>query len=114
MAQNEGSIVLQAFQHLAAPMQALLAEEMALTGVDGQLYESCPIRGGPAFLIYYGPALLQRCRGVEEMSKGLQILAAIFAAGRALWPRSLEEQGSTVVINVGQLRKHDVRGIIAG
>merc|ERR1719491_152679 len=87
---------------------------MALTGCQDQNFASRPCVGGPAFLIYYGPALLQRCRGVEEMSMGLQILAAIFAAGRALWPRSLEEQGSTVVINVGQLRTHDVRGIITG
>ena len=49
-----------------------------------QTFDECPTNGGPAFLIYYGPALLQRCHGAEEMSMALQILAALLLAGRAL------------------------------
>merc|ERR1719148_280322 len=46
------------------------------------------------------------------MCMGLQILAAVISAGRALWPRGLEWQGGTVLLNVGQLRTHDVMGIM--
>merc|ERR1712079_752309 len=86
--------------------------ELALTGCNDQHFESYSSLGGPAFLVYYGPALLQRCRGVEEMVMGLQILSAVLAAGRALWPCSRTEQANTVVINVGELRKHDISSII--
>merc|ERR1740121_1088823 len=46
------------------------------------------------------------------MRMGLHILAATCAAGRGLWPSSVESQGSTVLIDVGQLRAHDIRSIV--
>jgi len=112
MAQNEGHYVIQAFKSLTNDMQNILAEELALTGVAGQSYDRCPVYGGPAILVYYGPALLQRCNGRNEMIQGLQILTAVFIAGRRLWPRRLDAQKATVIVDVGRLRSHDVKGII--
>merc|ERR1740121_1019315 len=43
---------------------------------------------------------------------GLQILAAVFAASRGLWPRCIEDRDMTVLVNVGQLRKHDIKAIM--
>ena len=112
MAQGEAEAVVEAFSTLPSCAQSILSAELAHTGSEDQHFEGCPACGGPALLIYYGPALLQRCRGVDEMGMGLQILAATFAASRALWPLSAESQGSTVLVDVGQLRTHDVRSIM--
>merc|ERR1719189_2946752 len=46
------------------------------------------------------------------MLQGLRILAVVFAAIRELWPRRLEEQGSTVLVDVGHFRSHDLSAII--
>ena len=54
----------------------VLAKEMALSGVVGQTYASSEHRGGPAFLIYYGPAAV-RGLAQEDAVFALRVLAKI-------------------------------------
>jgi len=112
MAQGGAREALESFDMLPQASVTLLSTELARTGMASQTYQRSHVDGGPAFLVYYGPALLQRCQGdPERMRLALRALVAVFEAGRKLWPADLLQQGSTVTLQVGKLKSHDVKHI---
>eukprot|EP00434_Breviolum_minutum_P040698 symbB.v1.2.036178.t1/scaffold5047.1/size31493/2 len=54
---------------------------------------------GPAFLVYYGPAFLQRM-GTDSPLRRLEILAEIYRCTRKLWPASTEQAGLCVTVRI--------------
>mmetsp|Transcript_45311 Transcript_45311/g.124738 ORF Transcript_45311/g.124738 Transcript_45311/m.124738 type:complete len:937 (-) Transcript_45311:37-2847(-) len=81
------SEVLEAFSCLSEPERLFLGDEMARTGCASQTFRLSPVRGGPAILIYYGPALLQRHMGHKVKTKmAMASLCEVYRAARALWP----------------------------
>jgi len=107
--------------HPAAPHRSngphrvqVLELEMAQTGLPQQTYSlarGCP-KLGPAFLIYYSPALLQTL-GAEHGEVALRILAEIYRQARAIWP---DDGGSgsgcsTVTLRIDVLKDRTVEAI---
>eukprot|EP00966_Prymnesium_polylepis_P038421 891577-Prymnesium_polylepis.1 len=80
-AQNlkEQQQVIYAFENLPSQALSVLVEEMTLTGCAGQKYtgvESPPV--GPAFLVYYWPAVLRYWSQEGSAVVALCLLAEIF------------------------------------
>jgi len=113
MAQAEDSgRVLQAFKSLSASDQACLVAELSRTACAGQSFTRNAVRGGPAFLVYYGPALLQRNNTSQAgLKAALRILCAVFRGARAVWPTNLSHEGNTVIIQIGELKRRDLHEI---
>ena len=107
-AMTQGSkITATAFRKMKKDDQALLALEMARTGCVGQRYStsSKEEEKGPAILVYYGPALLQRYMGdADNMSVAVASLCEIYRAGRKLWPARAEDAGKTVTLEISQVK----------
>jgi len=87
---------------------------MARTGSPSQRFLRSLSDGGPAFLVYYGPALLQRCSTLEEMTKAVTALAAVYQAGRRLWSESSEAKPPTVQLEIGQLKSMSIDLALSG
>ena len=107
-AQNEAEqrIVHDAFHALPAPDRALLAAEMALTGIAGTPYAATPgARGGPAFLVYYSPHFV-RAEAKDNELVALRMLAEVYRAARCLWPRTDDAAASatTVTVHIGEMK----------
>jgi len=106
--------VFEAFWRLQESDRAVLELEMAQTGLPQQTYSlarGCP-KLGPAFLIYYSPALLQTL-GAEHGEVALRILAEIYRQARAIWP---DDGGSgsgcsTVTLRIDVLKDRTVEAI---
>jgi len=114
MAQLEDSrAVVEAYRALDSVDQKCLATELSKTGCSGSQYKRCPIGGGPAFLLYYAPALMQRNKGsVKTMTTAMQILAVVLRASRAVWPQSQEDESKTVSINIATLKSTAIEDLI--
>lgn len=116
MAGSNAETAVEMFRTLTSRDREVLSREMALTGLEDQRYRCCAIEGGaPALLVYYGPALLQRCQAWEnEMKQALVVLAAVYRAGRRLWPFQAFEAAradmktKTVTLEIGQLKSLSV------
>merc|ERR1711964_323295 len=67
--------------------QELLCCEMTRTGLAHQVFDKVrpPPGHGPAILVYYAPALLQKC-GSTDLTPALEILAEVYRKARVLWP----------------------------
>ena len=107
-AMTQGSnITHTAFNLMKKDDQELLALEMSRTGCRGQRY-STSLKGeemGPAILVYYGPALLQRYMHDEDkMCIAVASLCEIYRAGRKLWPARPEDAGKTVTLEISQVK----------
>jgi hypothetical protein len=117
MAQTSAKPILRAFDKLGLEDQQVLNTEMARTGCRGQFYSSnlCPAAvnespGGPALLIYYGPAFLQSL-GNDDPVKRLAILAEVYRCGRELWNLSPAQAGQSVIIRVDTIKTLSVEEI---
>ena len=109
------AIVVQAFESLDEVDQQAVAKEMTRTGVKDVPYPSCGTTGGPAFLVYYGPALLQRNRNSNVlMSTAMRLLCMVYLNARSLWPLDPDQEGQTVKVEIGQLKTTAVDEIIEG
>ena len=107
-AQNEleQRIVHAAFHELPEPDRALLAAEMALTGIADTPYAATPgARGGPAFLVYYSPHFV-RAEAKDNEVVALRMLAEVYRAARCLWPRSDDAAASacTVTVHIAEMK----------
>mmetsp|Transcript_69397 Transcript_69397/g.132421 ORF Transcript_69397/g.132421 Transcript_69397/m.132421 type:complete len:236 (+) Transcript_69397:49-756(+) len=116
MAQGDLDVV-RAFQQLSRREQEFLAKEMARTGCAGQSFSRVSAwsmaNKGPAVLIYYGPALLQRNVGnFDDLRTAVRILCEVFRGARVLWPATRKDQAKTVTIQVAKLKAIDVQSII--
>ena len=116
MAQARPQLVIDAFNCLADKQKALLSIEMARTGSPTPYSSYSDATYGPAFLVYYGPALLQLNSGrdVGSMSAALGVLHQVYGAARLLWPASAEQQSSTVKVNIAELKAKPVEQVIEG
>lgn len=112
MAQGSATPVLDAFEQLPLEDRLFMSREMALTGRAGQAYKVCTaspadrsfVIGGPAFLLYYAPALLQRGLKCDAYIL-LQMLKVVIQAGRLLWPFSREKADETVTLRIDTLKE---------
>lgn len=108
-------IVKLAFGMLDGGRRQLLAQEMAMTGIAGQSYFSGQEAHavGPAFLIYYGPALLQ-LNNLEGplLSAALRTLCKVYEVARAMFPASEGAVGQTVKIEIASLKGKKVTSVM--
>jgi len=111
MSQSDLSVV-DLFRSLPAMDRQTLSVEMARTGCPNQRYSTTPsIAGGPAFLIYYGPALLQKNVDSPRCFRAaLRTLAEVMRVARVMWPLSKgpEAEGSVVTILVAELKTQTI------
>jgi len=116
MAQGDSERILGALKSLPQEDLEVLNTELARTGCKDQAYllerqsELDQQKGGPAILIYYAPALMQKA-GKTEPKLALRILAEIFRQARAMWPLSSEAQHETVTVRIDVLKELEVREI---
>jgi len=110
MAQANAARVLEAFARLPDEERELLSLEMGRTACMSQSYskglvldESRDLPGGPAFLVYYGPAFLQSLGG-ESAATRLGVLSEIYRCARALWPSSAAAVACTVTIRIDTIK----------
>jgi len=110
MAQMNADKILEGFNELSEEDMTVLNLEMSRTGCLGQSYSDtlCPSQvreqpGGPAFLVYYGPALLQNL-GSDSPARRLSLLAEIYRSARSLWPASVCKTATTVTIRIDTIK----------
>lgn len=113
-AQDGSERILQAFDTLGQQDLVVLSTEMALTGRSGQSYRcdtTKVLNVGPAFLVYYGPALLQKL-GKKSPDVALLVLAEVYRQARALWPFAEADKDTTVTLRIDALKELDATGIL--
>jgi len=97
---------MSAFDWLPQEKRSTIINEMSLTGCEGQQYEGVNLPPtGPAFLVYYWPAVLRYCAQERSAGAALCFLAEVFRAARLLWPACLSDSGRSVTLLVGQLKE---------
>mmetsp|Transcript_31167 Transcript_31167/g.85394 ORF Transcript_31167/g.85394 Transcript_31167/m.85394 type:complete len:1301 (-) Transcript_31167:128-4030(-) len=113
MAQVENpSLVVDAYHALSLDDLDCLDTELSRTGCDGQRFQRHVVGGGPAFLVYYGPALLQRHnKSKEALEQALHALCVVLRGARALWPVSPKAEGTTVTISIGEVKASSMEAI---
>ncbi|CAE7559153.1 unnamed protein product [Symbiodinium sp. KB8] len=106
MAQGMATQVLEAFDKLSDADKEVLSVEMSRTGTENQSFSEgfvpSSVRArlaGPAFLVYYGPAFLQRMHNDSPLRR-LEILAEIYRRARKLWPATNDQAGSFVTLRI--------------
>eukprot|EP00440_Ansanella_granifera_P034610 gb/GFBE01037548.1/.p1 GENE.gb/GFBE01037548.1/~~gb/GFBE01037548.1/.p1 ORF type:complete len:900 (+),score=162.41 gb/GFBE01037548.1/:1-2700(+) len=115
MAQGGAKHIIECYNKLSPERQNFLATEMARSGIEGQRYRCAPVAGGPAFLVYYGPALLQQSQGSEaSMQRSLRVLESVYRAGRALWPEAADQEGEVVTLQCESLKSHGIDEVLEG
>lgn len=113
MSQGCSQEILDAFDSLPQSDKDWLCAEMAKTGLNGQHYESHPSRSpeSPAFLLYYGPAWIQRA-GSEYPELALRILATVYRLARSVWPHAQDTRALTVTVQCGVLKELEIERVI--
>lgn len=113
MAQAEDAdMVVKAFNNLSESDQLCLIVELSRTGCEGQTFQRYAVRGGPAFLVYYGPALLQRNNStIEGLESALHALCVVLRAARAIWPNNLKMHGNSVQITIAELKARPIEEV---
>eukprot|EP00930_Biecheleria_cincta_P037717 TRINITY_DN25918_c0_g1_i1.p1 TRINITY_DN25918_c0_g1~~TRINITY_DN25918_c0_g1_i1.p1 ORF type:complete len:572 (-),score=110.77 TRINITY_DN25918_c0_g1_i1:94-1809(-) len=119
MAQDGSQQCIAAFEELANSREGrddirTLETEMSKTGLEQQEYkdsdalalENNGLENGPAFLVYYGPQLLQAFRNEDmaKFQKALKVLAEVYRKARAIFPASPGRKGETVTIRIDELK----------
>lgn len=108
MAQGFETEVVDAFLSIRSSDQDVIADEMARTGCRQQ-FQGAPSRlrtqpSGPAMLVYYAPALLQKA-GPSQVELALSVLASIYRAGRDLFPLECGSGAEkTVTVRIDKLK----------
>jgi len=119
MAQSNAPAILDAFDDLSRDDIAVLSREMCRTGCEHQNYSDdlipADVHGhpkGPAFLIYYGPGLLQNLCGDAPRMR-LTLLAEVYRQARAVWPSSSEKRGLGVTVRIDALKGNSCKDMAA-
>jgi len=117
MAQGDSKRVLNAFQSLRQQDREQLEVELAVSGCSGQSYRRepsqalCPSsEGGPAILVYYAPALMQKA-GAADPCGALVLLADILRQARGLFPLRKDKASETVLVRIDALKELQVSAI---
>lgn len=106
-AQGNASHVLKAFHKLGDEDKKLLSLEMCRTGCAGQQYMAAPQSeaAGPAILMYYGPALMQKKVSSErDVICALKSMCEVYRKARALWPASAARQNENVTVRIDTIK----------
>jgi len=108
MAQGFEQDAIHAFHALCPEDQLCLTEELARSGHRTQFqYAPVGVRSresrGPALMLYYAPALLQKAAASQCLG-GLTIIAAVFRAARELFPCHRDGSEKTVTIRIDALK----------
>lgn len=113
MAQGDSKKVLEAYQSLPSADIEILDDELARTGCKGQSFQregQLEEDGGPALLIYYAPALMQKA-GASDPHGAMRILAEVFRQARELNPLVPERANETVTVRIDALKDLSVTQI---
>jgi len=111
MAQANQAVV-DIFLDLPMSYQNLLAMELSRTGCVGQRFSSAPLTsGGPAFLVYYAPAMLQKNVN-GNLALAIKVLARVLKTARLLWPFSDEQEGEQVTIMIAALKGEEIETVL--
>ena len=107
MAQGFEQDVIDAFSLLPPSDKTCLTEELARTGHKVQ-FQRAPasvtsVPQGPALMVHYAPALLQKA-GATEALEALMVLAAVFRAARRFFPCQVGSVESTATIRIDALK----------
>mmetsp|Transcript_70704 Transcript_70704/g.218648 ORF Transcript_70704/g.218648 Transcript_70704/m.218648 type:complete len:400 (-) Transcript_70704:83-1282(-) len=104
--------ILAAFGELEAGDRKVLQTELAMTGCIDQRYvgDEFGTVGGPAFLVYYAPAMLQKNCGSDALG-ALVVLADVLRQARALWPLACHQGDQTVTVRIDVLKELTVQEI---
>lgn len=117
MAQGDSQAILRALTTVPLQDRDVLEDELAHTGCKEQLFElenflEGTVPMGPAILIYYAPALMQKA-GKSDPSSAMRILAEIFRQARQLWPMLPSSAGTVVTVRIDVLKELEVKLITA-
>ncbi|CAE7944229.1 CDC123, partial [Symbiodinium necroappetens] len=115
MAQGDNQEVLRQFSRLKKADQQVLSQELAITGCLNQKFkrDSYKDAGGPAILVYYAPALMQKA-GKQDPAGALIVMAEIFRQARSLWPlsKNQEDCDKTILVRIDVLKEMQVSAIL--
>jgi len=114
MAQSD-MYVDTAFHALPHADRRTLVAELARTARFGQRFSTnADLQpGGPALLIYYGPALLQKnSDNARGLRAALKIFAEVLRVARSLWPLSSELEEEVVTITISELKMQVVEDVV--
>jgi len=111
-AQSNAQAMLHAFERLSDEEKEVLSVEMARTGTLCQSYSLCLAPeevsrspAGPAFIVYYGPAFLQRAlEHADDAIERLSVLAEIYQRARELWPANVAKAAQNVTIRIDMIK----------
>jgi hypothetical protein len=112
MSQGDSLEILRQFDRLSIEDQSVLGQEMACTGCKGQQFRAddlagMPTRGkGPALLVYYGPALMQKA-GKKDPQGALRILSEVYRQTRELYPLKEDAVDKTITVRIDALKEID-------
>jgi len=111
MSQGDSPRVLSCFDCLPPADRAVLSKELSLAGCRGQAFwrEGCHHSGafvseGPAILVYYAPALMQKA-GREDPLGAMRLLAEVFRQARNIWPLTAAAADDTVTVRIDTLKE---------
>uniref|UniRef100_A0A7S1A7R1 Uncharacterized protein n=1 Tax=Noctiluca scintillans TaxID=2966 RepID=A0A7S1A7R1_NOCSC len=112
MAQHNSVHVVHGYTSISEDDQHVLAEEMALSGFPDQTYAREPrySKQGPSFLVYYGPAFLQK-NAATDPKFSLEVLAELYRQARVLWPASPDKAHRTVTLRIDALKELDIESL---
>jgi len=110
MTQVESEKVLGAYHDLCDDDRMVLNTELARTGMRDQRYHKDVVSGGPTFLVYYGPALLNKNSSTDALG-ALVVLAEVLKKARELWPVEEHMQDKAVTLRIDALKELQVEQI---
>jgi len=112
MAQGDSERLLEAINKLSPEDHQTLSEELACTGCKDQQFARDTLRSnsGPAILVYYAPALLQKA-GKTDPIGAMTVLSEVFRQAREFWPLSEEMADQTVIVRIDALKELQVPAI---
>jgi len=116
MATGHAEEVLDAYERLPEAARDVLDAELARTGCRGQTYtlEHGPGRpGGPAFLVYYGPALLQKHMTGGHLYAALMVLSEVLKQARSLWPLEESAADISVTVRIDSIKDADLDALVS-
>jgi len=117
MAQGDSKEIIDAFGRLSPSDKDVLSEEMAVTGLKGQNYR-CELRRsdapsmGPAILIYYAPALMNKASKQKAAPVAMKVLAEVFRQTRRQWPLTKEGAEDFVIVRIDTLKEQDINSLL--
>jgi len=105
MTQSDGKVV-DCFYDLPGMSRWTLTAELSRAGCQKQGFSMCkPDSMGPAFMVYYGPALMQQNKESTRLTLlALRLLAEVYRVARVLWPVAFDQDGVVVTIQVAELK----------